>query len=74
MPRFIRGGRGLWRKCQSSNGLTPNNPSGKCNTKKNEPLPSPVLDKVFKLITMIIIFVGFVSFLCHAMIAKTHRE
>lgn len=61
MPRFVRGGRGLWRKAQSSSGLFPQSNEVKGNGEKLPPIPTPRLNLVFKIITIIAIIFFIIS-------------
>lgn len=67
MPRFYRGGRGLYRKIMSTNGIdhTANNNMDRAD--KNVTVPTPRLDKIFKwlsILTVIILVGSFIIAMC----------
>lgn len=76
MPRFIRGGRGLWRKIQSSRGLfssdEPTNNSE--SAEEQETISTPKLDLAFKIITAVIILAIIISFSVSCNISANESE
>lgn len=60
MPRFIRGGRGLYRKIMSTNGINHSSNNNSEKPPKNNIVSTPRLNKVFKWLVILtaIILVG----------------
>ena len=72
MPRFIRGGRGLWRKVQSSNGLFP-----KANDNQHPnitPSSTPKLDKSFTIIIAALIINAILFFFIGSCVAAGDND
>lgn len=65
MPRFIRGGRGAWRKIQSSQARPWFSEDGNVeyNLQNKEHIKTPKLNTVFKFITICSIIVGIIAFI-----------